>query len=193
MTSNSVTVRRVALVAPGLLLVHGVLRFVDGLDGDRGNGLAWDAGHVAFLVAMVLFGVLAVAVRPLLPAGARTVGTVVIVATLAGVSCFLQVIAGDLSPWFRSEFPLPEALETGGSLLFPLGTLILLGLLVAARRVPVRSPLLFGAGIVAITVDLDLLPIASLLILAALAPLARRAGGHPVPPVSADPVAAARR
>ena len=107
MTSNSVTVRRAAILAPGLMLVYGVFRFLDGLDGDRGNGFAWDAGHVAFFLAMVLFGVLAVAVRPLLPAGARRPGTVVTGATLAGIGCFLWVIAGDLSPR-RTRRPAPR-------------------------------------------------------------------------------------
>ncbi|BAL88651.1 hypothetical protein AMIS_34310 [Actinoplanes missouriensis 431] len=174
MSSNSVIVRRTAVAAPALMFGYGVLRFLDGRDGDRGNGIAWDAGHVAFFAAMVLFGVLAVALRPIAPAWARRTGTVAAALALFGAGCFLWVIAGDLSPAFREAAPLPDVLETGGSALFPLGMLMLLGLLVAARRAPVWSPLLFGAGIAAITVNLDLLPVASLWILAALAPLARR-------------------
>ena len=189
MTSSSVTVRRAALAAPGLMFGYGVFRFADGLDGDRGAGPAWNAGHVAFFLAMVMFGVLAVAVRPLLPAGARHLGAVATAGTLAGVGCFLWVIAGDLSPRFRADLPLPGPLEAGGPLLFPLGMLALLGLLVAARRVPVWTPLLFGVGIVALTVQLDLLPIAALLILAALAPLAHR----PAAPVAVRPGAPAGR
>ncbi|BBH68708.1 hypothetical protein ACTI_53930 [Actinoplanes sp. OR16] len=173
MSSKNVIVRRTAITAPALMFGYGVLRFIDGLDGDRGNGLAWDAGHVAFFVAMVLFGVLAVAMRPLTPTWARRTGAVAVAAALFGIGCFLWVIAGDLSDRFREAAPLPDVLESGGSALFPLGMLVLLGLLVAARRLPVWSPLLFGAGIAAITIDLDMLPFASLIILAALAPLAR--------------------
>ncbi|MEU4695163.1 hypothetical protein [Actinoplanes sp. NPDC023714] len=173
MSSKHVIVRRTAIAGPVLMFGYGVLRFIDGLDGDRGNGLAWDAGHVAFFVAMVLFSVLAVAARPLTPNWARRTGAVAVAAALFGIGCFLWVIAGDLSDRFREAAPLPDVLEAGGSALFPLGMLILLGLLVAARRLPVWSPLLFGAGIVGITVDLDMLPFSSLIILAALAPLAR--------------------
>jgi hypothetical protein len=173
MSSKDVIVRRTAVAGPVLMFIYGVLRFIDGLDGDRHNGLAWDAGHVAFFVAMVLFGVLAVAVRPLAPTWARRTGLAGVAATLFGVGCFLWVIAGDLSEPFQQAAPLPDALAIGGSALYPLGTLVLLGLLVAARKLPVWSPLLFGAGIAAVTIDLDTLPIASLVILVALWPLAR--------------------
>jgi hypothetical protein len=176
MSSKDVIVRRTAIAGPVLMLGYGVLRFIDGLDGDRGNGLAWDAGHVMFFVAMVLFGMLAVAVRPLTPTWARRAGLAGTAATLFGVGCFLWVIAGDLSDRFQEAAPLPDALAVGGSALYPLGTLVLLGLLVAARKLPVWSPLLFGVGIAGVTIDLDTLPIASLVILVALAPLARHGG-----------------
>ncbi|MBG0567281.1 hypothetical protein [Actinoplanes aureus] len=176
MSSNNVTVRQAAMDAPLLLLAYGVLRLADGFDGDRGPGLAWNLGHLAFFAAMVLFGVLAASLVALAPAGARRVASVAAAVTVFGVACFLWVITGDLSPGFRQAMPLPAALEAAGPMAFTLGMLTLLGLLVAARAVPVRSPLLFGAGIVAVTVHLDLLPLAALLLLAALAPLARGAG-----------------
>src|SRR5688572_12992705 len=40
------------LGAPALALTYGVLRIIDGLDGVRGPGAAWTAGHVAFLIAI---------------------------------------------------------------------------------------------------------------------------------------------
>jgi hypothetical protein len=172
MPSNSVIVRRTALAAPALMLLYGVLRFADGLDGHRGTGLFWNVGHVAFFAAMVLFGLLAVALHGMLPRP-RRVATAATAAALAGVLCFLWVIAGDLSGAFREYAPLPGPLEAAGPMLFPVGVLVLFGLLVAARRVPVWTPLLFGAGIAAITVDLDLLPFGSLAILVALQPLRR--------------------
>ncbi|WP_433831476.1 hypothetical protein ACQP2E_13620 [Actinoplanes sp. CA-015351] len=182
MSSKSVTVRRAAIAAPALLFGYGVLRFFDDAAGDRaagdrasgdgGSGLAWDAGHLAFFAAMVVFGVLAVAIRPAVPQWAHRVGTVAAATALFGIGCFLWVITGDLSDNFREAAPLPDVLRTGGAALFPLGMLVLLGLMVAVRRMPVWSPLLFGAGIAAITVNLDMLPIASLIILAALSPLA---------------------
>lgn len=184
MTSNPVILRRVALAAPVLLLLYGVLRFADGLDGQRGPGLFWNAGHAAFFAAMTLFGVLAAGVRGLLP-GHHRLATAATAITLAGVLCFLWVIAGDLSATLRDAAPMPDPLQTAGPMLFPLGLLILFGLLVAARRLPVWTPLLFGAGIAAITVDLDLLPFAALAILAALAPLRRSPGPRHLRPHSA--------
>ncbi|MEV0903014.1 hypothetical protein [Actinoplanes sp. NPDC049802] len=174
MPSNNVTVRFAALDAPALMLVYGVLRLIDGLDGVRGpGGLAWTAGHLAFLASMVLFGVLTVGLRGLAPPGARSVAAVATGMTLAGVACFLWVIAGDLSAGFRAAAPLPEQLQAAGPLLFALGMLTMLGLMVAARRAPVWSPLVFGAGMVALTLDAGNLPLAALILLAALAPLAR--------------------
>ena len=174
MTSNPAIVRWPALAGPSLMLVYGVVRWIDGFDGDRGNGVAWNVGHIAFLLAMLLFAVLVVGVHGMVPARRRPAATIAAGAALFGIGCFLWVIVGDLSASFRTAYPLPEPLEAGGSMLFPLGVLVLLGLLVAARRLPVWSPLLFGAGIVAITVQLDLLPFASMAILAGLAPLASR-------------------
>ncbi|MBO3741234.1 hypothetical protein [Actinoplanes flavus] len=173
MPSNSVTVRFAALDAPALMLVYGLLRLIDGLDGARDPGdLAWAAGHLAFFAAMVLFGVLAVGLRRIAPPGAGPVATVATAMTLSGVASFLWVIAGDLSPVLRAV-PLPEPFPVAGPLLFALGMLTLLGLMVAARRAPAWSPLMFGAGIVALTLDVDNLPLAALILLAALAPLAR--------------------
>ncbi|GGN71882.1 hypothetical protein GCM10010112_39550 [Actinoplanes lobatus] len=174
MPSNSVTVRFAALDAPALMLLYGLLRLIDGLDGARDpGGLAWTVGHLAFFAAMVLFGVLAAGLRRLAPPGAGPVATVATAMTLSGVAGFLAAIAGDLSPAFQAAAPLPEQLQVAGPLLFALGMLTLLGLMVAARRAPAWSPLMFGAGIVALTLDVDNLPLAALILLAALAPLAR--------------------
>ncbi|AEV83198.1 hypothetical protein ACWT_2178 [Actinoplanes sp. SE50] len=171
MSSITVIIRRTAVAAPALLLTYGVCRFLDGLDGRRGSGVFWNVGHVAFFVAMVLFGVLAVGLRGLL--GGRPVATVATVVALAGVACFLWVITGDLFHGFRRAAPMPDALQTAGPMLFPLGMLGFFGLLVAARRLPVWTPLLFGVGTAAISVDLDLLPIAAFVVFCSLLPLRR--------------------
>ncbi len=182
MPSTTVTVRRLALVAPAMLFLYGILRFADGLDGDRGNGPLWTLGHLAFFVSMALFGRLLPALRGMLPRPGRL--AIAATATgLAGVLCFLWVIAGDLSAGFREAAPLPAALETVGPMLFPVGTLTLFGLLVAARRLPVWTPLLFGAAITAITMNLNLLPFAALALLAALSPLRRPVPLRPAPAI----------
>ncbi|GAA3928043.1 hypothetical protein Aau02nite_40420 [Amorphoplanes auranticolor] len=157
------------------MVVYGLLRVVDGLDGDRHNGPAWDVGHVAFFAAIVLFAVLAVALRGLdRPAATapRVLVEAATVATLFGAVCFLWVITGDLSADFRSAAPLPDALELIGPALFQIGLLILLVRLVLARRLPVWSPVLVLVGFAAIGVNLDLLPLGAVLVLVALLPLA---------------------
>ncbi|MEU4619277.1 hypothetical protein AB0G04_04750 [Actinoplanes sp. NPDC023801] len=171
MPPNSATVRHLALDAPLLLLAYGLLHLIDGLDGTYGPGLAQNLSYLAFLAAMVLFGVLAAAVCPLVPPDARTVAAVAATVTLAGTGCFLWAIAGDLT----GAFPDATPVRIAGLLLFALGMLTLLGLLVAARRTPAWSPLLFGAGIAAIIVEVGYLPLGALIVVAALAPLARPA------------------
>jgi hypothetical protein len=167
------------------MLVYGLLRVVDGLDGDRHNGPAWDLGHVAFFLAIVLFAVLALALRALdRPAGrSRWVVDGAAVAVLAGAVCFLWVIAGDLSEGFRSAAPLPDALELPGPLLFQAGLLVLLVRLVLARRLPAWSPVVVLLGFASIGLNLDLLPLGAVLVLVALLPLALSrepvtTGGH---------------
>ncbi|GAA1624247.1 hypothetical protein [Actinoplanes couchii] len=187
MPSNSVTIRHAAVDAPVLLLVYGLARTVDGLDGTPDPGtLPWNIGHLAFFVAMVLFGLLAVSAGTLVPRGARPVATVAAAVTIAGVACFLWTITGALAPTLQELRPLPEPLATAGPLLFSLGMLTVLGLLVAGRRVPAWSPLLFGAGAATVIIDSTYLPIAALILLAALAPLARprlpSVAPHPAPP-----------
>ncbi len=151
-----------AVTGPALMLLYGVLRFFDGLD-DRRGGWLWDVGHVAFFVAVVLFAVLAVRLRT--PAPLSTAATA---AVLFGAACFLWVIAGDLSDRFEEAAPLPGVLQLIGPLLFQFGLLTLLVL----RGLPWWSPALVLGGFVALAVNLDLLPLASLLVGAGLAPLA---------------------
>lgn len=177
MTLRSLLVRFCAVAAPAFLFLYGVLRLVDGLDGDHGPGLAWNFGHTAFLVAFVLLGILVVGIRQLIPpatSGRRIVATVATVAALFGVACFLWVILGDLFARLRDAAPLPDPLEIAGPLLFQLGTLTLLIQLVTARprRLPLWCPPLVFLGFIAIGINLDLLPVGAILIAAGLAPLA---------------------
>jgi hypothetical protein len=176
MTATPPLVRFSALVAPTLLLLYGLLRLIDGLDGDHGPALAWNLGHTLFFIAFVLFGVLIVGLRRLVPATmgrTRTIATLATVAGLFGVVCFLWVILGDLFAGFRAAAPLPDAVEMIGPLLFQLGVLTLLIMLAAARprRLPVWSSLLVFVGFLLFAVNLDLIPIGALLVLAALSGL----------------------
>jgi hypothetical protein len=171
------------------MLLYGLLRVVDGLDGARHNGPAWDLGHLAFFVAIALFAVLAATLRTLdRPASRwqRAVVDAATVAVLAGAACFLWVIAGDLSDDVKAAAPQPDALELLGPLLFEIGLLTLLVRLVLARRLPLWSPIAVLVGFAAIGVNLDLLPFGAVLVLVALLPLALSrepvtTGGHRPP------------
>jgi len=175
--------RSMAFAAPLFMLAYGVLRWIDGLDGHRKGGPAWNLGHLAFLASMVTFVLVAAALfrRATL---ARRTAVVAVTSAVSGAACMIWVIIGDLSATFRDRWPLPGALETLGPICFVLGMVALLSLQVAAGRLPVWSPVLLFLGYTAITVSLDLLPLAALLMLGALAPLGRAAvrGSRPARP-----------
>jgi hypothetical protein len=184
MTTTPPLVRFSALAAPTLLLLYGVLRLVDGLDGSHGPGLAWNVGHMLFFLGFVLLGVLTVGMRLLVPARTvwtRTAANLAMAAGLFGAGCFLWVILGDLSTEFRDAAPLPDPLELVGPLLFQAGMLTLLVMLTATRprRLPVWSTLCVLGGFLLFAVNLDLIPIGALLVTAGLAPLAVTT--HPTP------------
>ena len=167
--------RSMAFAAPLLMLAYGVLRWIDGLDGHHHKGsIAWNAGHLAFLASMVTFVLLAIALYRRATLGKRTALVSAAVAVF-GAGCMIWVIIGDLFRSFAVDHPLPAALEVVGPIGFVLGMIGLLSLQVAAGRLPVWSPMLFFAGYTAITINLNLLPLAALLILGATWPLARPA------------------
>jgi len=171
---TSAYVRFSAVAAPALLLLYGVLRLIDGLDGHHGRGYLWNAGHTAFFLSFVLLGGLMIAIRGGLDAPRqRPLATTATAAALLGVAAFLWVTVGDL---FAAFPDLPDALQLIGPLLFEIGALTLLVQLVVARppRLPVWSPVLVFAGFLAIALMLDLLPLGAILIGAGLAPLALR-------------------
>jgi hypothetical protein len=178
------TTRVAALAAPLLMLFYGIMRYVDGRDGDRGNGLAWDVGHTAFFLAFVLFVVLAVRLHRVVPVVARWQRGLrdgALAAALVGAAGFLWVTFTDLFPAVPTG--LPDGALIVLPVLFQLGMLALLGQLVAARWLPIWSPLVMLVGFMLIAVNLDLLPFASVVILCGLAPLAKATGSpRPVGP-----------
>ncbi|MGH3477078.1 MAG: hypothetical protein ACRDQD_09605 [Nocardioidaceae bacterium] len=176
MTPPPVLVRVGAFGAPVLLFLYGLLRRIDGLDGDHGPGVAWNVGHSLFLLGFVLFGVLIVGVRRLVAAETtrtRIVADAATVAGLVGVGCFLWVILGDLFADLDAAAPLPEPLELIGPLAFQLGLLVLVLLMVlSSGLLKWWSPVLVLAGFVMFAADLDLLSFGALLLLGGLGPLA---------------------
>jgi len=159
--------RPTTIAAPLLMLGYGIARWIDGFDGARHNGPAWPVGHTMFFLAMVLFAVQAVA---LAGRSMSALAWPALAATLVGVFCFLWVITQDLFSGFTAD--LPGVLNAVGPPLFVVGLVTLLTLQVVARRLPFWSPIAFLVGYLAISVDLDLLPFASLVLIAGSIPVA---------------------
>lgn len=127
MTADHRRTERVAAVAaPVGMAAYGVFRWIDGRDGDRGgSGFAWDAGHLCFLVAMLAFGVFAVAAAARLRS--RLAAAAAVAAGL-GVTAFTWVIIGDLSPAFDDAVPVPDPVMAAGPILLLAGLLPLFAL-----------------------------------------------------------------
>lgn len=178
MTSMARRTRLLSVLIPFLLLCYGVLRLIDGMDGDHGPGPAWNLGHTFFLAAFLLLGAFVVELRRLVPAATvrmRTAAGAAVVAGVFGAGCFVWVILGDLFSGLADSAPLPDLLESAGPLAFQLGLLTLLIMLAAVRprRLPVWSPALVFVSFALIAVSLDLIPLAAVGLMAGLAPLAR--------------------
>lgn len=186
-------VRPSLLAAPLPMLGYGLVRLVDGLDGDYGPGLAWTVGHLLFLASIVLFVPVTLGVRRAAattgPAG-ELVARISSIVAFVGLAAFLRSIVIDLvvgflapnheamSPLFDQAhgFPadvVPAAAYDFAQLLFPAGLIVMLLQLVLARprRVPMWSPALVALGASLIGVTLDLLPLIAVFFLAALIPV----------------------
>ncbi len=165
--------------APILIFLYGLLRLLDMMDGNHSpHGIAWNLGHVLFFIAFVLFGVLAIELRRLVPARsvlAKLVAYMAMAAGLFGAACFLWGILGDLFVRLQNTAPVPGPLRIAGPLLFQVGMLWLLVMLSAMppRKLPAWSPILVLVGFVLFAVNLNLIPISALILMAGLLPLFR--------------------
>jgi hypothetical protein len=85
------------------------------------------------------------------------------------------VILGDLFSGLAESAPLPGLLESAGPMAFQLGMLTLLIMMAAVRprQLPVWSPALVFVSFTLIAVSLDLIPLAAVVLMAGLTPLAR--------------------
>ncbi|MGY0231695.1 hypothetical protein [Longispora urticae] len=177
--------RALVLAAPLCVAGYGLVRFLGTQDGRYGPGLDWQAAHLLGLAGMVLFVPVVLGLGQCLrrgPVRAVTV-TATVVGLLAamvrfGADIVQGVLAADpaelrtLSAEFTAIPGVTPAFHTVGPLLFPVGLVVLLTLLAGARRMPWWSPVVMLAGILTTVVDLDLLPVAGLLMAVALAPTA---------------------
>ncbi|MBB4957103.1 hypothetical protein [Micromonospora polyrhachis] len=178
----------VFVVAPALMIVYGLVRLLDGLDGQYGPGFLWTLGHLAFLVALFLFGFVVLAARRMV--GGGVLATTAAVAGIAGLVCSIAQIgidivvglAADDKAAMRQMFGevrdvpgVSVAVYGPGPALFYVGLLALVVHLAVVRVVPVWAPVAVLLAIGVAVTSLDLLPVAGLLILVALVALARRA------------------
>ena len=187
------------VAAPLLFIAYGIIRWIDGADGEHGPGLAWTIGHLLFLAAFALYAVALFALRGLL-VRTRGVSLVALVAGLVGVVAFLRVIVIDLIVGFRAadhadmsrigddydrwpgDLGIYDTLYTVGPLLFLAGLLTLAILLTREHRLPIWSPVLLLLAFITITINLDLMPLGGLFLLVALYGAAGRAGQPAVRP-----------
>ena len=183
--------KKIFAAAPLLLFAYGIVRLIDGADGNHGPGPAWTIGHLLFLAGFLLYAAVLVGLRRLILRG-RGVATVAVVAGLIGVMAFLRVIVIDLIVGIRAADPaamdrigdeydrwpgnlgIYDTFYQIGPLLFLLGLLTLAILLTVARKLPAWSPVLLVLGFVLITINLDLMPLGAAALLIAVLPLVTR-------------------
>jgi len=179
---------RLAFVAAPLLIFgYGVIRILDGLDGARGPGLAWTAGHLCFLGAMALFVSTFWQMRQMLGGGAFA--TVTTIAGTAGVAALFAQFSidivvgflatdhaamGDLFDQVQSVPGVSAIVYNFGPYLFSIGQLVLAIQVATARQVKIWTPLLVAADLAMPLIDKDLIPIGAICLLISFLPLARR-------------------
>lgn len=176
---------KILIAAPLCFIAYGIIRLVDGADGEHGPGPAWTAGHLFFLLGVLLYAIILVALQKSI----KTVpARLAAVAGLVGVLAFVRVIVVDLIVGFRAavhadksriadeydrwpgDLGIYDAFYSVGPILFLAGLLTLSILLTRARRQPVWSPFLLLAGFLIISVNLDLMPLGGALLLGGLLP-----------------------
>ena len=174
------------LAAPLLLLAYGLARLIDGRDGVHGPGPAWTIGHLLFLAGLLSYAAVLVGLYRI-AAGrggtARIVAGTTLAVAYVGLAGFVQTVLIDLwvglnaadragmSRLYDQHDGLPVLTTLGP--LFQVGLLILLVRIALAQRSLWWSPVALLLGNVALTVNLDLLPVGALLFLVALLPFAR--------------------
>jgi hypothetical protein len=87
------------LTAPALMFGYGVARPIDGRDGEYGPGLAWTVGHLPFLAGLLLFGVVFVRLRSLVPTTMmprKVTASAALALGVARVVAFVRVIILDM-------------------------------------------------------------------------------------------------
>ncbi|MEV4414678.1 hypothetical protein [Catellatospora sp. NPDC049609] len=180
------TIARAFVAAPLLLLAYGVIRIIDGFDGVRGPGVAWTTGHLAFLLALVLFVPILWTMRRL--AGAGRAATAAAVTGFAGIAALgvqftidivVGLLASDKADMSRmsgaiSDLPGVEPVVYAfGPVLFYAAQVWLVTQLAVQRRVKAWTPVLVLTDMILPFVNKDLIPIGAICLLISFVPLIR--------------------
>lgn len=180
------------LAAPIFLFFYGIAHFVDGLDGSYGPGFAWTVGHIMFLLALLTFGVIMIALRQRLVDESAThkfIATLALIVGLIGIITFARIAVIDIITGLRAPdnvamgaissqlnaypFPSLAPFYNIGPLLFQLGLLVLMIQLamLQPRQLPWWSPILLLGGFLLLGFNLNLLMLGAIIIGIALVPL----------------------
>ncbi|MFD0538339.1 hypothetical protein ACFQY7_36105 [Actinomadura luteofluorescens] len=94
-------------LAPALMLVYGVVRLIDGRDGQHGPGPAWTVGHLLFLGSLLLYGLVIAGLWRRMPGAERgrarriTAGALAAAAAV-GLVTFVRVAIIDIVVGLRA-------------------------------------------------------------------------------------------
>ncbi|MEV0148643.1 MULTISPECIES: hypothetical protein [unclassified Nonomuraea] len=180
-------VRTAFVAAPLLIFAYGVIRIVDWFDGERGPGLAWTTGHLAFMAALVLFVPIFWEMRRRLDRNA--LATTAVAAGFVGIACMFAQFAIDvvvgfaaadhaaMGPMWEQVKAVPGvslAVYDGGPFLFYIAQLVLVTQLTVRRQVRAWTPVLVLLDFALPIIDLNLIPVGALLLLVSFVPMARR-------------------
>lgn len=193
MDAAATTWRRSAFAAaPVCMTAYGLIRLID----DRhGPGPDWSLGHLALLAGVLLFVPVFLGLRRAAApgrgrvrrwfadagAGLGLLGVVavtgqVLIDLFVGYCSVDRATMDELFERVQSHAGVKPAFYTVGPLLFYVGLVLLMTQLAALRAIAAWRPVVVVAGIVLAAGDLDLLPVAGVLFLLALAPLGELPG-----------------
>ncbi|HEY3686706.1 MAG TPA: hypothetical protein VGL93_26975 [Streptosporangiaceae bacterium] len=174
------------LAAPIFMLVYGVVRF---LGGRHSPSAAWTLGHLAFLVALFLFGFVLLGLRRRVDPERRGLRTGADIATVAGflglaamiiqisVDLVVGLVSADHAAMsrtfeaFQSWPGVTPAIYTIMPQLLFVGFVALSILAAVSRRTHPSVPILITIGTAFAAANLNLLPAAAVCYALALAPL----------------------
>lgn len=180
-------VRTAFVAAPLLILAYGLIRIADGWDGERGPGLAWTTGHLAFLAALVLFIAIFREMRRML--GGTPPATAGVVLGIAGIACagaqfVIDIVVGFMAADHAGMGVLFDQVQAVpgvqlvvydvGPFLFYAAQLLLVTQLATRRLVKAWTPVLVLLDLALPVIDRDFIPVGALLLLVSFLPLARR-------------------